>query len=184
MSRLNDLYKKEIRNELMKELKVASPMMVPTIKKIVINSGVGEAVKTPESIQEVVEILQLISGQKPVIAKSKKAVSAFKLRENMEIGVYVTLRGDRMWEFFDKLINVVFPRTKDFRGLSLKSFDKNGNYSLGIVEHTVFPEIDTNRVQKLRSLEVTIVTSAKDSESAIKLFNKFGFPFNKDGKKV
>ena len=124
--------------------------------------------------------MELISGQKPVINKAKKAVSAFKLREGMEIGVSVTLRGDRMWEFFDKLVNVVLPRVKDFRGLSAKSFDKAGNYTVGLDDHTIFLEIDPNNVTKIRGLEVTIVTTAKDAKSGKMLLDKFGFPFIKD----
>ena len=121
-----------------------------------------------------------ISGQKPVVNKAKKAVSAFKIREGMEIGVSVTLRGKRMWEFFDKLVNIVLPRTKDFRGLSPKSFDGRGNYSLGIKDHVVFIEIDPNNVTKIRSLEVTIVTTAKNDKDARIFLDKFGFPFRKD----
>ena len=121
-----------------------------------------------------------ISGQKPVVNKAKKAVSAFKIREGMEIGVSVTLRGKRMWEFFDKLVNIVLPRTKDFRGLSPKSFDGRGNYSLGIEDHVVFIEIDPNNVTKIRSLEVTIVTTAKNDKDARIFLDKFGFPFRKD----
>ncbi len=184
MARLKEEYKNRIRQEIVDELKLGNLMAAPTIKKIVVNSGVGEAVTNSAAIDEVVEILELITGQKPVVSKSKKAVSAFKLRENMDIGVHVTLRGEYMWEFFDKLINVVLPRTKDFRGLPVTSFDNDGNYSLGIEEHTVFPEIDHNKVQKIRSLQVTIVMDSKDSGSSKLLLDKFGFPFKKDGKEI
>jgi large subunit ribosomal protein L5 len=125
-------------------------------------------------------VLESIGGQKPVVNKAKKAISAFKLREGMEIGVSVTLRGDRMWEFFDKLINIVLPRVKDFRGLSAKAFDNAGNYTLGIDDHTIFIEIDPNNVTKIRGLEVTIVTTAKNAHDGKLLLDKFGFPFIKD----
>ncbi|MCA9376677.1 50S ribosomal protein L5 [Candidatus Nomurabacteria bacterium] len=184
MARLKEIYEKEIKVELLKEGGYRNVMEVPTLRKIVVNSGVGEATTNSSAIEEVVEIIELITGQKAVVSKSKKAVSTFKLREGMDIGVYTTLRGEKMWEFFDKLVNVVFPRTKDFRGVSYKAFDGSGNYSLGIEEHTVFPEIDPNKVQKLRSLQVTIVTSAQDDKDAKLLLDKFGFPFKKDGKKV
>ena len=164
----------------MKELNLSNFMAVPTIKKIVINCGVGEAVTNGNAIEEVSEIISLIAGQKPVVNKAKKAIAAFKIREGLEIGVSTTLRGDRMWEFFDKLVNVVFPRTKDFRGVNPKAFDGAGNYSLGVEDHTVFVEIDPNNVTKIRSLEVTIVTSAKNDKDAKLLLDKFGFPFRKD----
>ncbi len=180
MTRLLQEYQNRIKKEIMEEQKYANPMQVPTLKKIVINVGAGEAVTNKSAIDEIVELLKNISGQKPVINKAKKAVSAFKIREGMDIGVSVTLRGDRMWEFFDKLINIVLPRTKDFRGLSTKAFDGNGNYSLGIEDHTVFIEVDPNNVTKIRSLEVTIVTSTKNDKDAKILLDKFGFPFRKD----
>lgn len=183
MTRLQDLYNKTYRNELMKELSLDNVMAVPTIKKIVINSGVGEAVNNSNAIEEMAEILSRISGQKPVINKAKKAISAFKIREGLEIGVSVTLRGAKMWEFFDKLVNVVFPRTKDFRGVNPNAFDGAGNYSIGITEHTVFPEIDPNKVQKIRPLQITIVTNTRSNDHARALLNKFGFPFKKDGNK-
>ena len=180
MARLHEEYNKRIKKELMDERKYQSIMQVPTLEKIVINVGVGEALTNKGAIDEVGEILMKISGQKPVVNKAKKAVSAFKVREGMVIGESVTLRGDRMWEFFDKLVNIVLPRTKDFRGLDVSAFDGAGNYSLGIEDHTVFPEIDANNVRKIRSLEVTIVTTAKDDKSAKALLDKFGFPFKKD----
>jgi large subunit ribosomal protein L5 len=155
-------------------------MQVPTLKKIVVNVGAGEAVDNKAALDEIVEILTRITGQKPVVNKAKKAVSAFKIRQGMEIGVSVTLRGERMWQFFDKLVNIVLPRTKDFRGLSPRSFDGAGNYSLGIEDHTVFIEIDPNNVSKIRSLEVTIVTSAMNDKDGKALLDKFGFPFTKN----
>ncbi|HNR53432.1 MAG TPA: 50S ribosomal protein L5 [Candidatus Dojkabacteria bacterium] len=180
MARLKEEYNNKIKQELMKEGGFKNPMEVPMLKKIVVNVGAGEAVNNKTAIEEIVEILRLITGQKPVVNKAKKAVSAFKIREGMEIGVSATLRGDRMWEFFDKLVNVVLPRTKDFRGLSPKSFDGAGNYSLGVEDHTVFVEIDPNNVTKIRSLEITIVTTAKNDKDARLLLDKFGFPFKKD----
>jgi len=180
MARLREEYNKRIKQELMTEGEFKNAMEVPTFKKIVVNVGAGEAVNNKGAIDEIVEILKLITGQKPVVNKAKKAISAFKIREGMEIGVSATLRGDRMWEFFDKLVNVVLPRTKDFRGLNPKSFDGAGNYSLGVEDHTVFIEIDPNNVTKIRSLEITIVTTAKNNKDARLLLDKFGFPFKKD----
>ena len=182
MARLKELYNKEIKGQLFKEGNFGSIMQVPTITKIVVNSGVGEATKNSGAIDEMVEIVTQITGQKPTIRKSRKAISSFKLREDMEIGVAVTLRGSRMWEFFDKFVNIVLPRTKDFRGLSAKSFDGRGNYAVGVEDHTIFPEIDTSKVQKLRPLQVVIVTSATNDKDGKMLLDKFGFPFVKDGK--
>ena len=180
MNRLQEEYNKTISKELMKEQGYNNVMQVPTLKKVVVNVGAGEAVDNKTALEEIVEILTRITGQKPVVNKAKKAVSAFKIREGMEIGVSVTLRGERMWQFFDKLVNIVLPRTKDFRGLNPKSFDGAGNYSLGVEDHTVFVEIDPNNVSKIRSLEVTIVTTARNDKDGKALLDKFGFPFRKD----
>ena len=180
MNRLQEEYNKTVSKELMKEQSYSNVMQVPTLKKIVVNVGAGEAVDNKAALDEIVEILTRITGQKPVVNKAKKAVSAFKIRQGMEIGVSVTLRGERMWQFFDKLVNIVLPRTKDFRGLSPRSFDDAGNYSLGIEDHTVFIEIDPNNVSKIRSLEVTIVTSAMNDKDGKALLDKFGFPFTKN----
>lgn len=179
MTRLQEEYNKRIRPELIKEKGYTNLMAVPSLAKIIINAGVGEATTNKVALEEMTEIMTRIAGQKPVLTKSKKAISAFKIREDLEIGVMVTLRGDRMWEFFDKLVNVVLPRTKDFRGLNPKAFDGAGNYALGIREHTVFPEIDPNKVQKIRPLQVVIVTTAKNNKDARGLLDKFGFPFKK-----
>lgn len=181
MARLQEQYNKTFKAELLKEGGYSNVMEVPAVTKIVINSGVGEAVNNKAAIDEMVDIITRITGQKPLVNKAKKAVSAFKLREGLEIGVSTTLRGAKMWEFLDKVINVVLPRTKDFRGLNPKSMDGVGNYSFGIVEHTVFPEIDANNVVKIRPLQITIVTSAKTNEEGKRLLDKFGFPFRKDG---
>ncbi len=179
-ARLSEQYNTKFRDELKTELGLTNIMAVPTIKKIVINAGVGEATTNKSAMEEMVEIITRIAGQKPVVNKAKKAIAAFKIREGMDVGASVILRGDRMWEFLDKLINVVFPRTKDFRGVNPKAFDGAGNYSIGIIDHTVFPEIDSNKVQKIRPLQITIVTSANDNEKAFALLNKFGFPFIKN----
>jgi len=180
MTRLLEEYNKRIKQEMMKEGGFKNVMEVPTLKKIVLNVGAGEAVTNKTALEEIVNMLKLITGQKPVVNKAKKAIAAFKIREGMEVGVSATLRGDRMWEFFDKLINVVLPRTKDFRGLSPKSFDNAGNYSIGLDDHTVFIEIDPNNVTKIRGMEITIVTTAKNAKDGKLLLDKFGFPFIKD----
>ncbi len=180
MARLKEEYNKKTKKEIMKEKGYDNPMQVPTLDKIVVNVGAGESVTNSSALEEIVEMLTLITGQKPIVNKAKKAISAFKIREGMEVGVSVTLRGDRMWEFFDKLVNVALPRTKDFRGLSPDSFDGAGNYSIGIEDHTVFVEIDPNAVSKIRSLQVTIVTTAKTDDEGKVFLDKFGFPFIKD----
>lgn len=180
MARLREEYNNTIKGELVKELGLTNSMEAPKIEKIMINVGASAAIKESDALDDIVDMVTLISGQKPVVNKARKAVSAFKIREGMDIGVSVTLRGELMWEFFDKLVNVVFPRVKDFRGLSPKAFDGSGNYSIGIDDHTVFPEIDANNIKRVRSLQVTIVTSAKDDKVAKTLLDKFGFPFKKD----
>ncbi|MGI6423223.1 MAG: 50S ribosomal protein L5 [Candidatus Dojkabacteria bacterium] len=180
MARLRDEYNNRIRNELMKEQGYTNVMEVPTLKKIVVNVGAGAAIKEAEALEDIVGIVTQITGQKPVVNRAKKAVSAFKIREGMEIGVSVILRGERMWEFFDKLVNVVFPRVKDFRGLDPEAFDGAGNYSVGIEDHTVFPEIDANNIRRVRSLQVVIVTTAKSDKEAKLFLDKFGFPFKRD----
>ncbi|HBB64785.1 50S ribosomal protein L5 [candidate division WS6 bacterium RIFOXYD1_FULL_33_8] len=180
MARLRDEYNNRIRKELMKEYGYKNIMEVPTLKKIVINVGAGASIAESEALEDIVQMVTLIAGQKPVVNKARKAVSAFKVREGMDIGVSVILRGNRMWEFFDKVINIVFPRTKDFRGLDVSAFDGSGNYSVGIEDQTVFPEIDANNIRKVRSLQFTIVTNAKDDKSGKALLDKFGFPFKKD----
>jgi large subunit ribosomal protein L5 len=180
MSRLREEYNNKVRSEMMKDSGYTNIMEVPALEKIVINVGAGASIKEAEALDDIVEIVTQIAGQKPVINKARKAVSAFKIREGMDIGVSVILRGDRMWDFFDKLVNVVFPRVKDFRGLDVKAFDGSGNYSIGIEDHTVFPEIDANNIRRVRSLQVTIVTTAKDDKGGKLLLDKFGFPFKKD----
>jgi large subunit ribosomal protein L5 len=179
--RLKEDYQKRIQKEFLKEFKMSSIMAVPKIQKVILNAGLGIAVTDSAVIDEVTEIFSLISGQKPVTTKAKRAISAFKIREGLPIGVKVTLRGPKMWEFLDKLVNVVLPRTKDFHGLDPKAFDQKGTYSIGIREHTVFPEIDPNKVQKIRNFQIVVVTNAKKSEDAKNLLIKFGFPFAKNG---
>lgn len=181
MPRLKKEYYTKIQKELQKELQYASIMEVPKLQKIVVNCGLGEALTNSVAIDEMKEVFEKITGQKPVVTKAKKAVSNFKIRKGYEIGMASTLRGDMMWYFFDKLINVVFPRVKDFRGLKLEAFDGNGNYSIGIKEHTVFPEIDSSKLQKVRSLQVTLVIKSKSDSASKALLDKFGFPFTKDG---
>lgn len=181
MNRLKEDYTKKYRQELKEELGIASLMAAPSLQKIVLNCGLGEAVTHPESLEEVASILALITGQKPVITKAKKAIASFKIRQGDEIGVMVTLRGDRMWDFFDKLINVTLPRTKDFHGVPAKAFDGSGNYTFGITDHIVFPEVDTNKVQKIRTFQITFVISGGEDRKSKALLTKFGFPFSKDG---
>jgi large subunit ribosomal protein L5 len=178
-ARLKELYTNEYKKQLFEELALSNKMQIPELKKIVLNVGAGETTTNSQALNEIVENITLIAGQKPVVTKAKRAIAGFKLRPGLEIGVAVTLRGDRMWEFFDKFVNIVLPRTKDFRGLSPKAFDGRGNYSVGIREHTVFPEIDTNKVQKIRGLQVTFVIRSPSDEASRKFLDKFGFPFAK-----
>lgn len=182
--RLKKEFDKKIRGELEKELKLSNPMEVPALRKVVLNIGLGEAVDEKGAIEEMTKQMATITGQKPVETLSRRAISAFKIRKGDVIGLKVTLRGNQMWEFIDKLINVTLPRTRDFRGLPFDAFDGQGNYTIGIPEQTVFPEIDPNEVTKLRGLEVTFVTSATDDAQGKALLDKFGVPFSKDGEKV
>jgi large subunit ribosomal protein L5 len=175
--RLKDRYKREIVSQIMEEDNLENIFQVPQVEKVVLNMGLGEAVQDPKVIESGMQDLAMISGQKPQIRRAKKSIAGFKLRANMPIGCKVTLRGKRMYEFLDRLLSVVIPRIRDFRGLSPKSFDGRGNYSLGITEQIVFPEIDYDKVDKIRGLDITIVTTAKDDQSAYKLLKKLGFPF-------
>lgn len=163
----------------MKKMEYKSIMQVPKIEKIVVNMGVGAAVQDPKLMEEAVKDIEAITGQKPSIRKSKKAISNFKLREGMSIGCMVTLRRDKMYEFLDRLINVAMPRVRDFRGLSDKSFDGRGNYTLGIKEQIIFPEINVDKVVKIMGMDITIVTTAKTDAEAFELLSAFGFPFRK-----
>ncbi len=179
MARLKHQYKKEIIPQLVERFSYRSVMQVPRLEKFTLNMGVGEAVNDKKAIETAVADMQLIAGQKPVITKVRKSIAGFKIREGWPIGCKVTLRGNRMYEFLDRLINIALPRVRDFRGLSTKSFDLQGNYSLGIQEQIVFPEIDYDKVEKIRGLDITINTSAENSEQAQALLAAFNFPFKK-----
>jgi large subunit ribosomal protein L5 len=179
MNRLKEKYLKEVTPALMSKFNYKSVMQVPKIEKIVINMGVGDAVQNAKALDSAVEELALISGQKPVVTRAKKSIAGFRLREGMPIGAKVTLRGERMYEFLDKLISVSLPRVRDFRGVSKKSFDGRGNYTLGIKEQLIFPEIDYDKVNKVRGMDIVIVTTAKTDEEARELLALLGMPFQK-----
>ncbi|MBT8894825.1 50S ribosomal protein L5 [Lactobacillus delbrueckii subsp. bulgaricus] len=172
-------YNEEIVPALTKKFNYTSSMQVPKIDKIVLNMGVGDAVANAKNLDEAVEELTLISGQKPMITKAKKSIANFRLREGMSIGAKVTLRGDRMYDFLSKLINVSLPRVRDFRGVSSRSFDGRGNYTLGVKEQLIFPEIDFDKVNRTRGLDIVIVTTAQTDEEARELLTQFGMPFAK-----
>ena len=176
-ARLRERFHKEIAPTLQKELSVKNPMAVPRLHKIVVNMGVGEATQNAKVLDHAVAELGQITGQKPVVTKAKKSIAAFKVREGMPISAMVTLRGDRMYEFLDRLINVVLPRVRDFRGVSTKSFDGRGNYTIGVREQLIFPEIDFNKVDKLRGMNISIVTTARTDEMARALLKALGMPF-------
>ena len=176
--RLQEKYKKEIINILKEKFKYKNNLEIPKLQKVVINMGVGEAVKDSKKIDVAVKELAAITGQKPVITKSKKANASFKLREGMPIGVKVTLRKNKMYEFVDRFVNIALPRVRDFRGVNSKSFDGNGNYALGLKEQYVFPEIEYDNVDSVRGMDIIFVTSAKSDEEARELLNGFDFPFN------
>ena len=176
MARLKEKYNQEIKSKLQKKLGLSNVMEVPEIKKITVNMGVGDAVNDKKTIQKAVSDLEQLSGQKALITRARKSVASFKIREGMPIGVKVTLRRERMYEFLDRLINVALPRVRDFRGLNRKSFDGNGNYSLGVKEQIIFPEIDYDKVDKLRGLDISITTSAKNDEQGLALLKEFNFP--------
>src|SRR3954454_25021279 len=179
MSRLKEKFKPEVTPALMSKFEYTSVMQVPKVDKIVINMGVGEAVQNTKALDAAVEDLTIISGQKPVVTKAKKSIAGFRLREGMPIGTKVTLRGERMYEFLDKLISVSLPRVRDFRGVSKKSFDGRGNYTLGVKEQLIFPEIDYDKVSKVRGMDIVIVTTANTDEEARELLTQFGMPFQK-----
>lgn len=179
MAFLAEKYHNEIRASLLEEFQFDNPMRVPTVEKISLNMGLGEAVQNPKVIEKGVEEMALISGQAPTIARARRSIAAFKLREGMPIGVKVTLRGANMWEFLERLIFVALPRVRDFSGISPKSFDGHGNYSLGVKEQIIFPEIDYDKVDKIRGLNVTLVTTAENDEVALSLLRKLGMPFRK-----
>jgi large subunit ribosomal protein L5 len=176
-ARLKEKYAKEIKPAIQKELGLENVMSVPKIEKIVINMGIGEATQNVKMMDPLVADLGSIAGQKPVITRAKKSIAAFKLREGMPIGAMVTLRGDSMYEFLDRLISVALPRVRDFRGVSSKSFDGRGNYTLGLRDQLIFPEIDYSKVDKIKGMNVTIVTTAQDDNGARTLLKAFGMPF-------
>ena len=177
MARLKEKYKSEIAPALAKEFDIKNPMAVPKIEKIVVNMGLGEANANAKILDVASEELRAVTGQKPVITKAKKSIAAFKLRQGMNIGSMVTLRGDRMYEFLDRLISVALPRVRDFRGISGKAFDGRGNYTLGVREQLIFPEIDFNKVDKTRGMNISIVTTAKTDDQARSLLKAMGMPF-------
>ena len=179
MARLHDKYKSEVVAKLMETYKYDSVMQVPALNKIVINVGVGDATSNSKLLDDAVRDLQIISGQKPVITKAKKSIASFKVREGHKIGCKVTLRGENMYNFLDKLISISLPRVRDFRGLSPKSFDGRGNYTIGIKEQLIFPEINFDEVEKVRGMDIVIVTTAKTNEEAFDLLKELGVPFRK-----
>ena len=179
MNRLKEKYTKEIVPALMSKFNYTSVMQAPKVDKIVINMGVGDAVANAKALDNAVEELTLVTGQKPVVTRAKKSIAGFRLREGMPIGAKVTLRGERMYEFLDKLVSVSLPRVRDFRGVSKKSFDGRGNYTLGVKEQLIFPEIDYDKVSKVRGMDIVIVTTANTDEEARELLTQLGMPFQK-----
>ncbi len=177
MSRLRERYKKDIIAELQEEFKIRNPMAVPRLEKIVINVGVGEAIQNAKALDAARSELTQIAGQAPVTARAKKSISAFKLRKGVAIACFVTLRHRRMYEFLDRLVNIVLPRVRDFRGVSPKAFDGRGNYTLGLRDQLMFPEIDYTKVERSRGMNITIVTTARTNEEAFALLKKLGVPF-------
>jgi large subunit ribosomal protein L5 len=179
VSRLKEHYTKEVRKRLQDEFKIKNPMAVPKVEKVVINIGLGEAISNAKILDAAVDELGQITGQKPVVTKAKKSIASFKLREGQSIGTMVTLRGEKMYEFLDRLISTALPRVRDFRGVPTKSFDGRGNYTLGIRDHLIFPEIDITKVDKSKGMNITIVTTAKNDEQARFLLRELGMPFGK-----
>ena len=179
MSRFKEKFVNEVTPALMSKFEYTSVMQVPKVDKIVINMGVGDAVQNTKALDAAVEDLTIISGQKPVVTKAKKSIAGFRLREGMPIGTKVTLRGERMYEFLDKLISISLPRVRDFRGVSKRAFDGRGNYTLGVKEQLIFPEIDYDKVSKIRGMDINIVTTANSDEEAHELLKQFGMPFQK-----
>ena len=179
MAKLHDYYKSDVVNELSKQFGYKTIMQVPRIEKITLNMGVGEAISDKKLLENAAADMAAISGQKPLITKARKSVAGFKIREGYPIGCKVTLRGERMWEFLERLICIAMPRIRDFRGVSAKSFDGRGNYSMGVREQIIFPEIDYDKVDKVRGLDITITTTAKSDEEGRALLAAFSFPFRK-----
>ena len=176
-ARLKERYQKEVGPAIAKEFGIENPMAIPRLEKIVVNMGMGEAIANAKILDTAADELKAITGQKPVVTKAKKSIASFKLRQGMPIGVMVTLRGDRMYEFMDRLVSVALPRVRDFRGVSPKAFDGRGNYTIGVREQLIFPEIDFNKVDKLRGMNISIVTTARSDELARALLKALGMPF-------
>jgi large subunit ribosomal protein L5 len=174
---MRERFEKEFKPALMQEFNYKNVMQVPSLHKIVVNVGLGEAITNARALDATVNDVMTITGQRPVITRAKKSIAAFKLRAGMPIGVTVTLRGARMWDFYEKLVGVALPRIRDFHGLPIKSFDGRGNYSLGVTEQLIFPEIDYDRIDKIRGMEITIVTSARTDEEGRRLLQMMGMPF-------
>ena len=179
MNRLRQKYENEVKNQMVEKFGYKSVMQIPTIDKIVINMGIGDAVSNSKVLDEAVAELALITGQKPVVTRAKKSIAGFRLREGMPIGCKVTLRGERMYDFLDKLVSISLPRVRDFRGVSKKSFDGRGNYTLGVKEQLIFPEIDFDKVNKVRGMDIVVVTTANTDEEARELLTQLGMPFQK-----
>ncbi len=177
--RMKKKYLEEVRPALMKKLGLSNIMQVPRLEKIVVNMGVGEGVTDPKKVDGAIQDLAVITGQKPRLNRAKKSIAGFKLRKGMPIGVSVTLRGDRMWEFYDRTVTLAIPRVRDFRGMSPKSFDGRGNYSWGFTEQLVYPEIDYDKIDAVRGMDITIVTTAETDEAAYELLLALGFPFSR-----
>jgi len=177
MSRLRERYRNEIAPALRKEFGYANPMQIPRLRKVVVNIGVGEATQNIKVLDAATHDLTLITGQKPIVHRARKSIASFKLRQGMPIGVSVTLRGERMYEFLDRLLNIALPRVRDFRGLSTKSFDGRGSYTMGIRDQLIFPEIDYTKVDKTRGMNITLVTDARTDEEARAMLRHFGVPF-------
>jgi large subunit ribosomal protein L5 len=176
-ARLKERYQKEVAPAIAKEFGIKNPMAIPRVQKVVLNMGMGEAIANAKILDTAVDELRSITGQKPVITKAKKSIASFKLRQGMPIGVVVTLRGDRMYEFLDRLVSIALPRVRDFRGVSPKAFDGRGNYTIGVREQLIFPEIDFNKVDKLRGMNISIITTARNDEQARALLKGLGMPF-------
>jgi large subunit ribosomal protein L5 len=178
-ARLKQQYESEVRKKLQEEFKISNPMAVPKVDKVVLNMGMGEAIQNAKILDSAVDELGQITGQRAVVTKAKKSIASFKLREGMPIGAMVTLRGEKMYEFLDRLINLALPRVRDFRGVPTRSFDGRGNYTMGIRDHLIFPEIDLTKVDKSKGMNITIVTTAKNDEQARVLLRELGMPFGK-----
>jgi large subunit ribosomal protein L5 len=176
-ARLKERFEKEIRPELVKELGLKNPMQAPRLEKVVVNMGLGEAIQNGKILDASLEQMAAITGQKPVVTKARKSIANFKLRQGQSIGAMVTLRGDRMYEFFDRLVSIALPRVRDFKGVSPKAFDGKGNYTLGVREQIIFPEINYDQVEKIKGMNITVVTTARDDEEGRALLRQLGMPF-------